>query len=87
MSLAQIYLILAILCLVQAILLFKRPSTCGFIGTLMSIACASTVFTTLWASADSNFARLMTPMFPYLCLLAACIVEQLDLRLKPTSTR
>ena len=87
MSLAQIYLILAILCLVQAILLFKRPSSCGFIGTLMSIACASTVFTTLWASADSNFARLMTPMFPYLCLLAACIVEQLDLRLKPTSTR
>ena len=87
MSLAQIYLILAILCLVQAILLFKRPSTCGFIGTLMSIACASTVFTTLWASADSNFARLMTPMFPCLCLLAACIVEQLDLRLKPTSTR
>lgn len=87
MSLAQIYLILAILCLVQAILLFKRPSSCGFIGTLMSIACASTVFTTLWASADSNFARLMTPMFPYLCLLAACIVEQLDLSLKPTSTR
>ena len=87
MSLAQIYLILAILCLVQAILLFKRPSTLGFIGTLMSIACAFTVFTTLWASADSNFARLMTPMFPYLCLLAACIVEQLDLSLKPTSTR
>ena len=27
------------------------------------------------------------PEFPYLCLLAACIVEQLDLRLKPTSTR
>ena len=87
MSLAQIYLILAILCLVQAILLFKRPSTLGFIGTLMSIACASTVFTTLWASADSNFARLMTPMFPYLCLLATCIVEQFDLSLKRTSTR
>ena len=27
------------------------------------------------------------PEFPYLCLLATCIVEQFDLSLKPTSTR
>ena len=53
----------------------------------MTLACIATIATTLWASADSNYARLMTPMFPFMCLLAACIVEQLDLRLKPTSTR
>lgn len=87
MSLAQIYLILAILGLVQAILLFRRPSSLAVIGSLMTLACIATIATTLWASADSNYARLMTPMFPFMCLLAACIVEQLDLRLKPTSTR
>lgn len=87
MKLAQIYLILAILGLVQAILLFRRPSSLAVIGSLMTLACIATIATTLWASADSNYARLMTPMFPFMCLLAACIVEQLDLRLKPTSTR
>lgn len=86
-NLSQIYLIIAILVLAQAILMFRRPSILAIIGALMSIACMATIATTLWASADNNFARLMTPMFPYLCLLAACIVEQLDLRLKPTSTR
>ncbi|MGM9811629.1 MAG: hypothetical protein ACI30V_02160, partial [Muribaculaceae bacterium] len=86
-NLSQIYLIIAILVLVQAILMFRRPNILAIIGALMTLACMATIATTLWACADNNFARLMTPMFPYLCLLAACIVEQLDLRLKPTSTR
>ena len=84
-SLAQVYLVLAIMILVQAILLFKRRSGQAVVGTLMSIACVATIATTLWASADNNFARLMMPMFPCLCLLFACIVEQLNLRLKPVS--
>ena len=87
LSLAQIYLIIAILALIQAILFFRRRSRLAIVGTIMLLACFASIATTLWASADNNFARLMMPMFPCLCLLFACIVEQLNLRLKPVSAK
>jgi len=83
LDLGTIYLLILIATIFELYCLRKRHYKHSVLIMLMFIACYATIFTTIWGSADCQHNRLMLPMYPCLCILAALIFDKLNVKLKP----
>ncbi|MGM9803632.1 MAG: hypothetical protein ACI308_05585 [Muribaculaceae bacterium] len=82
LPLSHIYLFIGFITLIQLLMLRWKRNSLSVIATLLLAICYLSIFTTLWASADTQLNRLMLPMFPTLCMLIAITAHQVQLRRK-----
>ena len=80
--LGTIYIILAMLFVLQLYLWFTNRRYCVDVIAGHLIICAVVIITTIFGSAHFDAPRLLMPMFPSLCLLAGLVFEQLSIRMR-----
>ena len=82
LHLGTIYVVLALLFVLQLYLWFTNRRYCVDVVAMHLLICAIVISTTILGSAHFDAPRLMMPMFPSLCLLAGLMFEQFDIKMK-----
>ncbi|MBS7374462.1 MAG: hypothetical protein KIG52_00770, partial [Muribaculaceae bacterium] len=82
LHLGTIYVVLALLFVLQLYLWFTNRRYCVDVVAMHLLICAIVISTTILGSAHFDAPRLMMPMFPSLCLLVGLMFEQFDIKIK-----
>ena len=82
LHLGTIYVVLALLFVLQLYLWFTNRRHCVDVVTMHILICAIVISTTILGSAHFDAPRLMMPMFPSLCLLVGLMFEQFGIKMK-----